>query len=109
MRTGRRNRGTTGPRRPRASLGSVSRFTFHVSRITHHVSRFTSAFTLIELVISVTLMALILGASYACMSAAIAGKKIIEPRADVIQNARVAMSMISADLRSACPLSKDFE
>jgi hypothetical protein len=54
-------------------------------------------------------MALILGASYACMNAAIAGKKIIEPRADVIQNARVAMSMLSADLRSACPLSKDFE
>jgi hypothetical protein len=54
-------------------------------------------------------MALILGASYTCMNAAIAGKKLIEPRANVIQNARVAMAMISADLRSACPLSKDFE
>ena len=67
------------------------------------------AFTLIELVISAALMAMILGASYVCLNAAIAGKKLIEPRADVIQNARVAMAMISADLRSACPLSKDFE
>jgi len=54
-------------------------------------------------------MAIILTASYACLNAAISGKKLIEPRADVIQNARVAMAMISADLRSACPLSKDFE
>jgi len=66
-------------------------------------------FTLIEMVISASLMALVLGASYACLNAAIAGKKLIEPRADVIQNARVAMTMISDDLRAACPLSKDFE
>jgi prepilin-type N-terminal cleavage/methylation domain-containing protein len=68
-----------------------------------------SAFTLIEMVISAALMALVLGASYICLNAAIAGKKLIEPRADVLQNARVAMAMISADLHSACPLSKDFE
>jgi type II secretory pathway component PulJ len=61
------------------------------------------------MVISAALMALVLGASYACLNAAIAGKRLIEPRADVIQNARVAMAMISADLRCACPLSKDFE
>jgi prepilin-type N-terminal cleavage/methylation domain-containing protein len=67
------------------------------------------AFTLIELVISAALMALILTASYMCLSAALAGQKLIEPRAEVIQNARVAMAMISADLRSACPLSKDFD
>ncbi len=68
-----------------------------------------AGFTLIELVISAALMAMILGASYVCLTAAISGKKLIEPRADVIQNARVAMAMISGDLRSACPLSKDFE
>jgi hypothetical protein len=68
-----------------------------------------AAFTLIELVISAAMMALILAATYSCLSAALAGQKLLEPRADVIQNARVAMAMITADLRSACPLSKDFE
>jgi hypothetical protein len=52
---------------------------------------------------------MILLAAYSCLSAAISGQKMIEPRADVTQNARVAMAMITADLRSACPLSKDFE
>src|SRR5258708_32744881 len=68
-----------------------------------------SGFTLIELVISASLMAMILGAAYLCLNAAISGQKLIEPRAEVLQNARVAMAMLSADLRSACPLSKDFE
>ncbi len=68
-----------------------------------------SAFTLIELMISVGLGALILASGYACLNAAIASRKMIEPRSEVFQNARVAMAMITADLRSACPLSKDFE
>ena len=69
----------------------------------------SSAFTLIELVISAALMALILTAAYMCLNAAISGQKLIEPRAEVIQTARVIMGMISADLRSACTLSKDYE
>ncbi|PWU09417.1 MAG: hypothetical protein C5B50_27470 [Verrucomicrobia bacterium] len=80
-----------------------SGFTFHVSRFTHH------AFTLIEVIISSSLMALILASGYVCFSAAIASQKAIEPRADLLQNARVAMSLMSADLRSACSLSKDFD
>src|SRR3989442_2178724 len=68
-----------------------------------------SAFTLIELVISASLMAMILAAAYLCLSAAISGQKLIEPRAELLQNARVAMAMLSADLRSACPLAKDLE
>src|SRR5262245_58420391 len=68
-----------------------------------------TAFTLIELVISAAMMALILTATYSCLSAALAGQKLLEPRSDVTQNARVAMALITADLRSACPLSKDFE
>jgi type II secretory pathway component PulJ len=71
--------------------------------------RGSSAFTLIELVISASLMAMILSGAYMCLNAAIAGQKLIEPRAEVIQNARVAMAMLSADLRSACPLDKNFE
>ena len=68
-----------------------------------------SAFTLIEVVISSGLMALILVAAYLCLNAGFASKKMIEPRADIIQNARVAMNIIAADLRSACAMGKDYQ
>ncbi len=67
-----------------------------------------SAFTLIEVLISAALMALIITCAYLCLSAGVKGQKIVEPRADIMQNARVAMSLMTADLRDACPLSKDF-
>ena len=67
-----------------------------------------SAFTLIELVISAAVGAMILTGAYLCLSAGLAGQKIIGPRADVLQTARVSLAMISADLRAACPLDKDF-
>ena len=67
-----------------------------------------SGFTLIEVVISAALMALILTAAYLCLNAGIAGKKLVEPRADIIQNARVAMALLTADLRAACPLAKEY-
>lgn len=78
-------------------------------RISHFGSRIShpDAFTLIEVVISSALMALILVASYICFSASIASRKTMEPRLEVIQNARVAMALITADLRAACPLDKD--
>ncbi len=65
------------------------------------------AFTLIEIVISSALMALILVSAYLCLSAGIKGRNIVEPRADIFQNARVAMALLTADLRGACPLSPD--
>ncbi|HZV33517.1 MAG TPA: prepilin-type N-terminal cleavage/methylation domain-containing protein [Verrucomicrobiae bacterium] len=64
-------------------------------------------FTLIEVVIAASLMALILVAGYLCLNAGLASQKTIEPRTEVIQNARVAMAIMVADLRGACPLSKD--
>jgi len=64
-------------------------------------------FTLIEIVISSSLMALILVSGYLCLNAAVASQKQIEPRLTVIQNARVAMAIMAADLRAACPLSKE--
>jgi len=67
------------------------------------------AFTLIELVISAALMAMILTAAYACFSAALAGRRTIEARADILQSGRVALALVAADLRSACPLSRRFE
>src|SRR5437016_3900826 len=66
-------------------------------------------FTLIEIVISSALMALILVSGYACLNAAVSSRKTIEPRLEVFQNARVAMAIMSADLRAACPLSKDYD
>lgn len=67
------------------------------------------AFTLMEVVISAALMSLILVTAYLCFDAGIRGRRMVEPRVEVFQNARVAMALISADLRSACPLSKDFD
>ncbi len=65
------------------------------------------AFTLIEVVISSALMALIITSAYLCLNAAVSSQKMIEPRATVFQSARVAMALMTADLRCACPLSPD--
>jgi prepilin-type N-terminal cleavage/methylation domain-containing protein len=66
-------------------------------------------FTLVELVISSSLMALILVSAYLCLQGAIASQRLIEPRVEVIQAARVVLAQMSADLRCACPLSKESE
>jgi len=63
------------------------------------------AFTLIELVISVAIGALVLGSAYLCLNAGFAAQRLIEPRADAFQNARVALELICADLRGACALA----
>lgn len=80
-----------------------------VSRRYSSQARYHHAFTLIEVVISSALMALILVSAYLCFNASIAGQKLMEPRLEVIQNARVAMALMTADLRSACPLDKNSE
>src|SRR6185503_7875713 len=67
--------------------------------------RNSPGFTLIELVISAGLMTMILVSAYFCLNAGFSSQKIIEPRIEIIQNARVAMAIMSADLRGACPLS----
>ena len=64
-------------------------------------------FTLIELVISASLMSLVLVSAYLCLHAALSSQKLIEPRLEVLQTARVALALITADLRCACPLSQD--
>jgi type II secretion system protein J len=71
--------------------------------------RSDAGFTLIEIVVSGALMAIILASAYMCLRACLAGQKVIEPRVELFQNARVAMALMAADLRSACPLSKDSE
>ncbi len=69
----------------------------------------SAAFTLIEMVISAALMAMILVSAYLCLNAGFSSQKIVEPRTEILQNARVAMALITADLRGACPLTKDTE
>lgn len=68
-----------------------------------------AGFTLVELVISSAIMAIILTSAYACLQAGLSSRKVVESRADIAQSARVALSMMAADLRSATSLSKDFE
>ena len=68
-----------------------------------------SAFTLIELVISSALMVIIIAGAYVCLSSGIASQKLVETRADAAQSARVALALITADLRAACPLSRNLE
>jgi prepilin-type N-terminal cleavage/methylation domain-containing protein len=69
--------------------------------------RLHRGFTLIEVVISSALMSLILVSAYVCLNAGLKGRKMIEPRAEILQNARVAMAIMTADLRAACPLPQD--
>lgn len=75
----------------------------------HALRRRPAAFTLIELVISAALGSMILVSAYLCLNSAIASRKVIEPRVDVFQNARVALALLTADLRAACPLARDFQ
>ena len=71
-------------------------------------NRRAAGFTLIEVIVSAALMALILVSAYTCLNAGLESQKVIEPRVEITQNARVAMAMLAADLREACPLSPDF-
>lgn len=68
-----------------------------------------SGFTLIELMISAALMSLILGAAYACFSSGMASQRLVEGRVDLAQQARVALGLMTAELRSATPLSEELE
>jgi len=76
---------------------------------TRRLQRTGPGFTLIEMIISVSLMAMIVVSAYLCLNACVAGQKLIEPRVEIIQNARVALAILTADLRDACTLSQDFE
>ena len=67
-----------------------------------------SGFTLLEIMISISVAAIILTAAALCLNAAITSQRMIDPRVDTLQTARVALALISADLRAACPLDKSY-
>jgi hypothetical protein len=52
---------------------------------------------------------MVLAATYACMSAGLTGQKLVEQRAEGVQSARIALSMMAADFRAAVPLSGKVE
>lgn len=66
-------------------------------------------FTLIEMIISGSLMSIILVSAYLCLAAGTSSQRMVEARSDAAQSARVALAMMAADLRSAAPLSKEKE
>ncbi len=66
-------------------------------------------FTLIEMMISVTLMAVVLASGYMCLSAGVDSKNLIEARTEGVQSARVALALMAADLRMAVPMAGDTE
>jgi type II secretion system protein J len=61
-------------------------------------------FTLVELIISAALMAIVIGSAYMCLSAGVSGQRLIEARAEGVQSARTALNMMAADLRCAIPM-----
>lgn len=67
-----------------------------------------TAFTLIEMIISASVMSIILIATYLCLRSGMLSQKLVDTRTAVVQNGRVAMALITADLRAASPLTKDF-
>jgi hypothetical protein len=76
---------------------------------TRRPSATRDAFTLIELVISAGLMAIILASAYLCLHSGLLTQKLVEDRGEMMQTARIALHLMAADLRAACPLSKDVE
>lgn len=62
-------------------------------------------FTLVELLISVSLMSGVLAASYICLQAALTSRSLVEDRSDAIQTGRVIMNLIATDLRAAHRIS----
>lgn len=65
--------------------------------------------TLIELLVGTAILIGILAAAYACLQGGLRSRQLVEERADVLQNARVALNLMARDLRAACRLSSEFE
>jgi type II secretion system protein J len=68
-----------------------------------------SAFTLVELLVGISVMTGIVAAAYLCLQAGYDSRKVVEYQTETLQKARVAMALIAADLRQACRLSEEFE
>ncbi len=68
-----------------------------------------SGFTLVEVILSASVMSIILVSAYVCLNSSLVSQKLIASRTDAVQKGRVALAIMSADLRCACPLAKEIE
>lgn len=75
----------------------------------HRAGRSPAGFTLMEVMISGALMAVVLAAATLCLQAGLRTQRWIDPRVDALQGARVALALIASDLRAAAPLAPDNE
>jgi type IV pilus assembly protein PilW len=78
-------------------IRNESRFTLHGSRFTVH----ERGMTLIELMFGLALATLAIGASYTAMSSSQKAASINNQTAEMQQNARVAMELLTQDLKTA--------
>lgn len=65
-------------------------------------------FTLIELMIAVSIMGGILASAYLCLQAGYRTREAVEAKSDIVQQARVALDLVCRDLRHAAPPTDDF-
>ncbi len=66
-------------------------------------------FTLIELIVSMTVSVGIVAGAYLCLKGGMESRKLCEQRMDIAQNARVALALLTADLASACSFDEEHE
>ncbi len=69
--------------------------------------RVTPGFTIIELLVAVAITMGVLAASYACLYSGFESRELVETRADLLQGARVAMRLVTSDLRNAVAFNAD--
>lgn len=67
-----------------------------------------AGFTLIELIIASSVTVGIIGSVFLCFLSGRRTQRTVEVRSEMLQNARVAIERIAADLTVACPLHRDF-
>lgn len=68
----------------------------------------SSGFTLIELMIGVSIMAGIVASAYLSLQAAYRTRATVEVRSDIVQQARVVLDILAQDLRHAAPPTEEF-
>lgn len=66
-------------------------------------------FTLLELVVGMSVLAGVISTAYLCLHAGLAAQDVIEARRDACQSARFVFSIMARDLAASCRLSEEFE
>jgi hypothetical protein len=81
-----------------------SRFTFHVSRFTLHASRFTApAFTLIEILVSISLLSFIVIGLFAMFNQTQRAFRLGMTQSDILEAGRAVTEMIPRELEQTAP------